>query len=169
MSRITHHTSHIANCMWNCKFYQIFRIIVVVHLGKSFKLNLNRFMKHFFIKIIVLTKQMRRLNPKLVKLNILWGKKISSKKLSSLLKNPKLWIPLRVFLEEIHKFWGIIILFFIFYIFFITSERIKTRHNDSHNFKMRIKRIFRNSQKLILNKFNGPHGPHGYYKRLGLV
>mgnify|MGYP007004896390 FL=1 len=80
-SHVTHHTSHITNCMWNCKFYKIFRIIVVVHFGKSFKLNLNKFMKYFFIKIIVLTKQTPRSSTKLLKLNILWGKKISSKKL----------------------------------------------------------------------------------------
>ena len=78
---VTHHTSHITNCMWNCKFYKIFRIIVVVHFGKSFKLNLNKFMKYFVIKIIVLTKQTPRSSPKLLKINMLWGKKISSKKL----------------------------------------------------------------------------------------
>ena len=80
-SHVTHHTSHITNCMWNCKFYKILRIIVVVHFGKSLRLNRNMFMKYFLIKIIVLTIQIPRSRPELLNLNILWWKTTSSKKL----------------------------------------------------------------------------------------
>ena len=63
------HASHITNSMYNCKFYQIFRIIVVVHFGNSSGLHLNKLMKYLMITIDWLTKQLPRASPKLLKLN----------------------------------------------------------------------------------------------------
>ena len=82
-----HHTSHITYCMWNCKFYKRFRIIVVLHFSYSIKLILNKILEYMMMEVNVMTLQKHRLSPKLFKPNIQWWKATSLKRLDFI--NPK--------------------------------------------------------------------------------
>ena len=143
ISRMTHHTSHIAYCTTTK------RIIIVIHLNNSIKLPLNKFIEYFLIKIIVLTKKNVKVMSKITQIkNFIMKIDIFNKK-NSLKVIELTYIKLSVFSKRStrHNLFKIKKNYHFKYLSKFKNADLKKNVDENHDMETSRSAFFQNAQR----------------------